>query len=196
MVTRKKEPRLLVTSCGFDFNFTQHFLFFPPLQLILCLFLILMAQRGLMISHIEGDPTQVAPLEQHPNFSHCLRSWLNTEGEKTSKRKDPDHHSQLPRFPSVPSEREPSFFYNQMARQGFLTFLKVKRAGWNVCVGVDALLYKLQQYCLCSARVYVTFWRWSLLMGPCSQRPSSPLSLPGKLTFLLQLCCSQLRGAG
>ncbi|KAM7408033.1 hypothetical protein PAMA_001946 [Pampus argenteus] len=44
-------------------------------------------ERVLMISHIEGDPTQVVPLEQHPNFSHCLRSWLNTEGGKSIKEK-------------------------------------------------------------------------------------------------------------
>lgn len=53
--------------------------------------------------------------------------------KKASKKTD------LPRFPSVPSEREPSFFYNQMARLGFLTFLKLKEGGemctarWTHC---------------------------------------------------------------
>lgn len=52
-----------------------------------------------MISHIEGDPTEVAPLEQHPNFSHCLRSWLNTEGGKASKRKRPWTSLPTPKIP-------------------------------------------------------------------------------------------------
>lgn len=123
---------------------------------------------------MKGDPTQVVPLELHPNFSV---SSLMTKHRWQKSIKGKQAWPSILRFPSVPLERKPSFFNKQMGRLGFLTFLKLKRAGRNVWVGMDALLYKLQRYCLCSRHVYVTFWRWPLLMGPSSQLSSSRFSL-------------------
>lgn len=115
---------------AFDFDFTSKICPFTSVVInSVSSFFIFTLQRGLMISHIEEDPTQVAPLEQRPNFSVSSLMAKHRGQEKASKGEEPDHHSQLPRFPSVPLEREPSFFYNQMARLGFLKFLKVKRVG-------------------------------------------------------------------
>ena len=115
---------------AFDFDFTSKICPFTSVVInSVSSFFILALQRGLMISHIEEDPTQVAPLEQRPNFSVSSLMAKHRGQEKASKGEEPDHHSQLPRLSSVALEREPSFFYNQMARLGFLKFLKVKRAG-------------------------------------------------------------------
>lgn len=109
-----------------------------------------------------------------PKVVICLRSWLNTDGKKKKSIKGKASWPSLP-TPKIPlcffRKGSPPSLYNQMGRLGFLTFLKLKRAGWNVCIGVDALLYKLWPHCLCGAHVYVTVWRWPLLMGPGSQCP-------------------------
>lgn len=63
-----------------------------------------------MISHLEGDPTQVAPSEQHPNFSHCLCSWLNTEGEKSIKEKGPGPSLPTPKIPLCSFRKGPLLF--------------------------------------------------------------------------------------
>lgn len=120
-------------------------------------------QRDLMISHIEGNPTQVVPLEQHPNSSLMAK---HRGRKKASKGKHANHHSQFPRFLLFFQTRSHSFQSNDQNK--ILRVLNLNRVEWNAYVKVGTLISKLQLYYLCCAHIYVIL---AIVSQPNSHSP-------------------------
>lgn len=102
--------RLPWSSCGFDFNFIEDFLFFPPLQLFLSFFHLGCTKRSYDQPYRGGSSTS-GTIGAAPKVFTVSSLMAKHREKKSIKEMGPNHHSQLLRLPSVPLGREPSFFF-------------------------------------------------------------------------------------